>query len=364
MASAGDILYLERLKIRDNFSLPILVGICEILLKCFESDFAVFIKSIPEIDPETLDPDNRNCPVCWSDFNLPSKYDPATQPERDLTPLRLPCAHHVCNACIHDWLPKAGICPVCRQQFGPENGKYPTVDHEKWFRLREPYEVIAEITPIYLAGNPINDTFGEFAFWLYAGESDDFDSLKARAQWAMDRFQGYTISLIEAMRLDPIGRQWLHKIRVGIAGRAPWKDSGNGDEVGSDEGGVMEESLDTLDDTDLVSEGYSSNGEEDGSMDDDEEDEGMDENEAADTAAAPVGEEEDLMDENEDADTAAAAVGDEEDFTDEDEDSDEMSDDEDDGEYESELDEQHTFVTVLGCAALVSLVGMGIMMGL
>lgn len=180
----------------------------------------------------------------------------------------------------------------------------------------------------------------------------------------MDRFQGYTISLIEAMRLDPIGRQCLHKIRVGIAGRAPWKDSGNEDEVGSDEGGLMEEILDTLDDTGLVSEGYSSNGEESGPTDDEEEDEGMNEDEAADTAAAPVGEEEDLMDENEDADTAAAAVGDEEDFTDEDEDSDEMSDDEDDGEYESELDEQHTFVTVLGCAALVSLVGMGIMMGL
>ena len=70
------ILYLERSEIRDNFSLPILVGICEIILKGFESDFAVFIQYLPETDPETLDPDNRNCPICWSDFKLPSKYDP------------------------------------------------------------------------------------------------------------------------------------------------------------------------------------------------------------------------------------------------------------------------------------------------
>lgn len=174
---------------------------------------------------------------------------------------------------------------------------------------------MAEITPINLASNPKNDTFGEFAFWLYAGESDDLDALKARAQWAMDRFQGYTIGLIEAMRQDSTWRQWLHKIRAGIVGRAPLKDSGNEDEVGSDEGGVMEESLETFDDTGFLSEArYSSNGEEDGSMNDDEEEEGMDENEATNPAAATVGGDEDLMDEKEDADTDAATVGKEEDF--------------------------------------------------
>lgn len=406
-AKAEDVLYLERSAIRDNIPLPILVRTCEIVLKGFESDFAVFIQSIPEIDPETLDPDNRYCPVCWDEFNLQSKHHQSSHPEGDPTPLRLPCAHHICSACIHDWLPKAGTCPACRQQFGPQNGDYSTVEHEKFFRLREPYEVIAEITPIYLASNPKNVTFGEFALWLYADDGDDPDALKARAQWAMRRFQGYTIGLVEAMRQDPEGRQWLKEIRAGIAGRPLMKDSDHEAEVGSDEGDIMEDNLETLDNADAVSEGYRSSGEEDGPMDDDEE-ESMDENEDADTVAATVGEEEDLTDEkddddtdaatesreedltgeNEDADTAAAAageeegeqedlmdenedayitaaaVGEEEDTTDEGEDFDVMSEDDDDWEYELEVDEQHTPLTVLGCAAVVSIVGMGILIAL
>ena len=340
-------------------------------LKRFESDFDVFIQSLPEIDPETLDLDNRNCPVCWTGFTLQLKHDPSTLSERNPTPLRLPCAHHVCRACIHDWLPRAGTCPLCRQQFGPQNGIYITTEHEKWFRLREPYEAIAEIAPIYLASNPNNDTFGEFVLWLFASQKDDPDALQTRAQLAMDRFQGYTMGLLEVLRHDPAGRQLLMKFREGNAGRAPMKDSGNEYEVRSDAGDIMEEILETFGDADAVSEGYSSNGE---ATDDDREE--IMENENADTAASSVGEEEedimdereedeeDLMDENENADPAAAAWGEEEDSTDEGEDFDEMGDDEDDSEYELEEDEQHTPVAVLGCAAVVSMVGMGLLMNL
>lgn len=373
-ANAEDILYQERSAIRDNIPLQILVGACEFLLKRYESDFAVFIQSIPEIDPETLDPDNRDCPVCWTEFTLQLKHDPSTHGERDPTPLRLPCAHHVCKACTYKWLPRAGTCPLCRQQFGPQNGIHFTTDHEKWFRLREPYEVIAEIAPIYLASNPKKNTFGEFVLWLFASQSDDPDALQTRAQLAMDRFQGYTMGLLEALRHDPAGRQLLMKFRVGNAGRASMKESGNEDEVRSDEGAIVEENLETPDDVDAVSEGYSGNSEDDGPTDDDRE-ESM-ESGNADTAGPALEEkedimderedqeEEDLMDENEDNDPASAALGEEEDSTDEGEDFDEMGDDEDDWEYEFEDEEQNTPAAVLGCAALVTMVGMGLMMTL
>lgn len=181
------------------------------------------------------------------------------------------------------------------------------------------------------------------------------------------------MGLLEVLRHDPAGRQLLMKFREGNAGRAPMKDSGNEYEVRSDGGDIMEENLETFDDADAVSEGYSCNGEEDEPTDDDREE--IMENENADTAASTVGEEEDimddrdedeedLMDENEDADSAAAAWGEEEDSTDEGEDFDEMGDDEDDSEYELEEDEQHTSVAVLGCAAVVSMVGMGLLMNL
>lgn len=369
-ANTEDILHQERSAIRDNIPLHILVGTCEMSLKRFESDFDVFIQSIPEIDPETLDLDNRNCPVCWTDFTLQLKHDPSTHSERNPTPLRLPCAHHVCRACIHDWLPRAGTCPLCRQQFGPQNGIYITTEHEKWFRLREPYEAIAEIAPIYLASNPNNDTFGEFVLWLFASQNDDPDALQTRALLAMDRFQGYTMGLLEVLRHDLAGRQLLMKFRESSASRAPMKDSDNEYDVRSDGGDIMEENLETFDGADAVSDGYSSNGE---ATDDDREE--IMENENADTAASTVGEEEDimdereedeedLMDENEDADPAAAAWGEEEDSTDEGEDFDEMGDDEDDSEYELEEDEQHTPVAVLGCAAVVSVIGMGLLMNL
>lgn len=178
------------------------------------------------------------------------------------------------------------------------------------------------------------------------------------------------MGLLEVLRHDPAGHQLLMKFREGNAGRAPMKDSGNEDEVRSDEGDIMEETLETPNDADAVSEGYSSNGEEDERTDDDPV-ENM-ENENADTAASTVGEEEDimdereeeedLMDENEDADPTAAAWEEEEDSTDEGEDFDEMGDGEDDWEYELEDDEQHAPVAVLGCAAVVSMVGIGLLM--
>lgn len=373
-ANAEDILYQERSAIRDNIPLEILVGACEFLLKRYESDFAVFIQSIPEIDPETLDPDNRDCPICWTEFTLQLKHDPSTHGERDPTPLRLPCAHHVCKSCTYNWLPRVGTCPLCRQQFGPQNDIHFATDHEKWFRLREPYEAIAEIAPIYLASNPQKNTFGEFMLWLFASQSDDPDALQTRAQLAMNRFQVYTMGLSEALRHDPAGRQLLMKFRVGSVGRASMEESGNEDEVRSDEGDIVEEDLETPGGVDAVSEGYSGNGEGDGPTDDDREESMGSEN--ADTAVPVLDkeedlmderedqEEEDLMDENEDNHPAAAALAEEEDFTDEGEDFDEMGDDEDDWEHEFGHEEQNTPAAVLGCAALVTMVGMGLMMTL
>lgn len=378
-SDADDVLYQERLAIRDKIPLQILVGTCECLLKHFESDFAVFIRSIPEIDPEALDPDNRTCPICWTDFTLQLKHDPSTHSKHDPTLLRLPCAHHICKACTHHWLPRAGTCPLCRQQFGPRNGIYKPKDYELWFRLREPYEAIAEIAPIYLASNPKNHTFGEFVLWLFANHGDHPDALQTRAQLAIDIFQAFTLAILKALRNGPTWRRLLMKCRVGNAGSAPMQDIGNEDEIRNDERDIREKNFETPDDAGTGSEGYrhSSNGEEHVPTDDDREDNMVNEN--FDTAASKVGEEEDIMDEredgeedlmeeNEDADQAAAAWGEEreeeEDSTDEGEVDDEMVDDENEWEFELEDDDQHTLFAVLGCAVLVSMVGMGLFMNL
>lgn len=71
--------------------------------------------------------------------------------------------------------------------------------------------------------------------------------------------------------------------------------------------------------------------------------------------------EDDCMGEKEDIDPAAAAH---EDPTDEGEDFDEMGENDDDWECELEADEKITPVTVLRCAAQVSMVGIGILMTL
>lgn len=184
------------------------------------------------------------------------------------------------------------------------------------------------------------------------------------------------MAILEALRHGPTGRRLLMKFRVGNADSYLLQDNGYEDEVRNNERDIREENIENPDDEGTVSEGYSSNGEEHLPTDDDRE-KSM-ENENVDRAASTAGEEEDIMDEredeeedtmdeNEDADPAAAAWGDggeEEDSSDEDEDFDEMVDDEDDWEFEHEDDEQHTFLAVLGCAAVVSMVGMRLFLNL
>lgn len=343
----------ERLMIRDTVPLRILVSSLAMLLRKLETDFDAFVQLLPEIDPETLDPNNRNCTVCWDDFKLQSKNDSSGLPERDSTPLQLPCSHRLCKACIQDWLLKTGTCPFCRLQCCPRIGPEPTFEHEQLSRFREAYEAIAEIAPVFLANNPNNNTFFEFDLWLFAGEADEYDEYdlddpKVRAQWAMDAFEEFTNTFADFMRKGPEGRQRLMEIR---AVRAAMEESGCEDEEQDDE---------RLDDADAMSEGYVSNDEKEKPMDDDEE--GFMEGEGkSPTAAAAMGEEEDSMDEGEDFDELGSD-GDEEDSMDEGEDFDEEGDDDTEWGFEEiEVDEQHTPATVLGCAAIVSITGIGIL---
>lgn len=344
----------ECLMIRDSLPLPILLSALAVVLQKLEEQFATFVQSLPEIDLETLDPNDRNCAICWDEFKLQSKKNSSGLSERDSTPLQLPCPHHLCKACIQDWLLKAGTCPVCRHQCCPRIGPKPTFGLEQWFRFREAHEAIAEIAPIFFDTNPQNETYGEFDLWLFAGESNEYDTddFKVRAQWAMDAFEEFTNTFGEFMRQGPEGRQRLMGIRAVLAARAAMEDRNREDD---EEEGFMEDDPEGLDDAESMPEGYGSSDEEGESMDDDEE-AFMDEGEDAATTAAAMEEEEDSMAESEDNDN-------EEDSMDEGEDFDEVGEDGDEwGIEEIEVDEQHTPATVLGCATMVSMAGIGILM--
>lgn len=347
----------ECLMIRDSLPMPILLGALAVVLRKLEEQFATFVQSLPEIDPETLDPNDRNCSICWDEFKLRSKNNSSGLSERDSTPLQLPCPHHLCKACIHDWFLKAGTCPVCHHQCCPKIGPKPTFEYEQWFRFREAHEAIAEITPIFLDTNPQNETYGEFDRWLFAGEYNEYDTddLKVRAQWAMDAFEEFTNTFGEFMRQGPQGRQRLMGIRAVLAAHATMEEGSRQDEERVEEGDFMEDDPEGLDDEESMPEGYGSNDEERESMDDD--DEGfMDEGKDATKTAAVMEEEGDSMEDSEGDDN-------EEDSMDESEDFDEVGDDDDVWEIEEiEVDEQHSPATVLGCAAMVSMVGIGILM--
>lgn len=352
----------ERLIIRDNVPLPILVSAIATVLQKLEDDFATFVKSLPEIDPERLDPDCRNCAVCWDEFKLQSKNDSSVLSERDSTPLQLPCLHYLCKACIQDWLLKAGTCPVCRHQCCPRIGPEPTFEHQQWFRFREAYEAIVEIAPVFLAINSQNDTYGEFVLWLFAGETDEYDTddLRARAQCAEDACEEFITTFGEFVRQDPEGRQWLMEMRAHLAARATREQSVSEDGERIDEEDLMEDDLEGLYDAEAMSEGYGSIHEDEESMDENE-DGSTDEGADSPTDAAAMKEEEESMDEGEDFDQLGNYNDDdEEDSMGEGEEFDEQGHDE---ELENiEVDEQHTPASVLGCAAIVSMAGVGILM--
>ena len=347
----------ECLMIRESLPLPILLSALAAVLQKLEEQFATFVQSLPEIDPETLDPNDRNCAICWDEFKLRSKNNSLGLSERDSTPLQLPCPHHLCKACIQDWLLKAGTCPVCHHQCCPQIGPKPTFEHEQWFRFREAHEAMVEIAPIFFDTNPQTDSYGEFDRWLFAGEYNEYDTddIKVRAQWAMDAFEEFTNTFGEFMQQGPEGRQRLMGIRAVLAARAAMEEGSREDEERGDEEDFMEDGPEGLDDAEFMPEGYGNNDEERESMDDDE-DGFMDEGEDATKTAAAMEEEEDSMEESEDDDN-------EQDSMDENEDFDEVGDDDDEWEIEEiEVDEQHSPATVLGCATIVSMAGIGILM--
>lgn len=316
----------ERLVIRNTVPLGILVSALAMLLRKLEADFNGFVQLLPEIDPETLDPNNRNCTVCWNDFKLQSENNSTGLSERDSTPLQLPCSHRLCKACIQDWLLKTGTCPFCRHQCCSRIGPEPTFEHEQLFRFREAYEAIAEIAPIFLADNFINDTFGDFNLWLFTDEADqhDTDDSKVRAQCAMDAFEEFTNTFADFLRKGPEGCQRLMEIR---AVRAAMEESGGEDEEQIDE---------RLRDAGATSDGYGSIGGEEESMDDNKEG---------------------FMDVDEETATPAAAMDEKgEDFDEEGDDDNEW------GFEEMENDEQRNPATVLGGAAIVSMAVIGILM--
>lgn len=354
----------ERLTIRDSIPLPILLNSVAKFLREVKSEAAVFIQSLPEVDPETLDPNNRNCTICWDDFKLLQSKDNSSSPtERDSTPLQLPCAHNICKTCIQDWLAKTGTCPWCRHQCTRREFIGNDAAFKRDRRRRESYQAFAEIAQNYLATiNPRNNTYGEFSDWAFIGETD---FLKLRAQWAVNDFNQFSTAFEEQMLQGPDGRRLLTKLRAALAaGTAMMEesDSSEDEEWSNDVGNSFteEDDFEGLAYAEAVLEEYGSTDEEEESTDDDDDDNDDDDDEfceyivesenaiAAVTATAAMEEEEE---EGKDENLVVMDVR---------EDHDDDVVDPDDTEIEE--NQQHPSVSLLGCAALISVAGIGVLM--
>lgn len=363
----------ERLTIRDSIPLPVLLNSVTRFLREVRTEAALFIQSLPEIDPETLDLNHRNCTICWDDFKLlQSTNNSSSLSERDPTPLQLPCAHTICKTCIQHWLAKTGTCPFCRHQCTRREFLGNDAAFKRDRQRRESYLAFAEIAPIYLViVNPRNNTYGEFADWAFMGETD---ILKLRAQWAIDDFNQFSTGFEEQMLQGPHGRRFLTKLRAALAaGVAMMEESGSSeDEERSDDEGdfsIEEDDFEGLAYADEVLEEYGSTDEEE------EEDDDIDDIDDDDDDDDEVGEH---MAESEDAiasaTVAATAAMEEEEEEEEEQEKEQnlivmdVGDDGDDSnsgepdDTEIEGDEQHASVSLLGCAALISVAGLGVLM--
>lgn len=347
----------ERLTIRDSIPLPILLNSVARFLREVKTEAAVFIQSLPEVDPETLDPNHRSCTICWDDFKLlQSKNNSSSLTERDSTPLQLPCTHNICKTCIQDWLAKTGTCPWCRHQCTRREFIGNDAAFKRDRRRRESYQAFAEIAPIYLAiVNPRKNTYGEFADWAFIGEAD---ILKLRAQWAVYDFNQFSTTFEEQMLQGSDGRRLLMKLRAALAADTAMMEESNSseDEERSDDVGnsfMEEDEFEGLAYAEAVLEEYGSTDEEEESTDDDDDDDEVgeymaeSENAIAAVTAAVAMEEEEEKDEN----LLIMDVG---------EDDDDDNVEPDDTEIEEE--EQHPSVSLLGCAALISVAGLGVLM--
>lgn len=275
--------------LRAGIPLPILLDSVARFLRKAENETAVFIQSLPDIDPETLDQNHRNCAICWDGFKLQSKSRKSSSlSERDNTPLRLPCAHIICKACIQGWLAKSGTCPFChhqciRQEF--------LCDHTRDSGRRESYKKFAELALDYLATiKPEISTYGEFAAWALIDDSKDLSVriLRIRARFVIRRFNQFPTTLEERMLQGPDGRRLLSPMK--------YEDEEQSDEKGDSKEEGEFEGLAYADD---VLEEYGSTDEEEEPADDDDGGELLDESEdaATSTAASERGEGEDKEEE-------------------------------------------------------------------
>lgn len=396
----------ERGALRALIPLPILLNSVARFLRKAETETAVFIQSLPNVDLERLDPDQRNCAICWDVFKLQSKsIKLSSLSERDSTPLQLPCAHVICKACIQGWLAKTGTCPFCRHQCTRREFLGNAAASQRDIRRRESYKEFAELAPHYLATiKPRINTYGEFAAWAFIDPSESLSLrilslriLRLRAQWVIWNFNRFPTTLEERMLQGPDGRRLLMKLRAALAAGVPLKVIDyNEDEEQSDEAGdstedgdpeglayadTVEGEFEGLAYADDVLEEYGSTDEEEEPADDDDDDdyggELLDESEDAATSISAAEREEDeeypandhngwqITDESEDAaaSTAAAAAvatmleGVVKDLVNDDKD-----DDGDVAPGATEIDEEKKTrsVSLLGCAALISMAGLAI----
>ena len=404
----------ERKALRAGIPLPILLNSVARFLRKAETETAVFIQSLPNIDLEKLDPNQRNCAICWDVFKLQSKsIKLSSLSERDSTPLQLPCAHIICKACIQGWLAKTGTCPFCRHQCTRREFLGNDAASQRDIRRRESYKEFAELAPHYLATiNPQINTYGEFTAWAFIDHSEilslrilSLRILRMRAQLVIGNFNRFPTTLEERMLQGPDGRRLLMKLRAALAAGLPLKviDYSEHEEQSDEEGDfeglayagdVLEEYGNYSEDeaqsdeegdfeglayADDVLEEYGSTDEEEEPADDDDYGgEFLDESEDAATSITAAEREEDeehpandhngwqITDESEDAaaSTAAAAVatmleGVVKDLVNEDKDDD---GDVASGATEIEEEKKSRSVSLLGCAALISMAGLAILM--
>lgn len=76
---------------------------------------AAALKSIENVDLETLEESDQTCIICYTDYNLPNPED------RVERPVRLPkCRHVFGHLCLSRWLADHTTCPHCRDRLPTE----------------------------------------------------------------------------------------------------------------------------------------------------------------------------------------------------------------------------------------------------
>lgn len=176
-----------------------------------------FLASLPQLKPCELDT-SQECSICELIFN---QIPPVSIPSIIPTPIRLPCTHIVCQACLETWLGKAGTCPICRRRLTNRVFIFEKPQNETY--CRSICEEILIHGRKYLATNPEYKIFYGFCEWAHREETES----QRDARRVMVGFQYISTIMEDEMLQSEVGRRFVDTF-WSTAG-SEWAELLNGD---------------------------------------------------------------------------------------------------------------------------------------